>query len=191
LLVGIPGWLVGFSIAAAGYLLRFGQDWLAWWRQDVHEDRDRWKSARLQVLLDLGDTATDFITLARRYADAGVSAWSDPAFTRSFSELSAQWRRLNQRTLLLVAHRDTLLDLQQLDGALFRCFPERDPETLARDVAALTSDAEHKLWKFAHLARYNELRLQTVGIEAQGADVSKLEQRLYPVKRWLRERRRG
>jgi hypothetical protein len=191
LLVGFRDWLAGFSIAAGGYLLRLGQEWLVWWRQDVHEDRDRWKAARLQVLLDLGDTATDLIILARRYADWGASAWSDAEFTRSFSDLSAQWKRLNQRTLLLVAHRDTLLDVQQLEGAVFRCLPDRDPQALAKDVAVLTTDAERKLWKLAHLARYNELRLQTVGIEALGADASKLERRLYPLKRSLRERRRG
>lgn len=138
----------------------------------------------MDVLRELSICASDLIAVARGAGPVRHDAWTDPTFTESVSAHVKQWQGLKLQARLLVAHRDTMLDVTQLEGALFATLPPRSA-TEPWDVDALTKTAERRLSTLIQLSRTNELGLLPIGIPAGPAEFG-------PVRRWLyRQRARG
>jgi hypothetical protein len=176
--------------AVGGYLLRVLYDWYVSWRQEVREDRHRWKAARLEVLNEAGDCATDLHSLISAHQRQGSAAWQEPGYANEVTALLRRMERVEQRLLLLSAHRETLDVWGQAKRAVTACLPPLSADH-PWDPASQLQHARQMVYEIARMSRTRELGLLHVGILAYPPDQPRWRQRYLRWRLRVRELRRG
>lgn len=158
--VSVAGPLIA---AGAGYALRYGQDWFAWYRSDVREDRNRWKAQRVGDLQESAELVAKAIQLTQTRHTP--EAWRDGAFAADAVHILSRLPQLKARVEIISAHVNTGHLLHAMTLSIEDLFPEAEGAPAKRlEYEERLREAQRALHDFTRHVATQELGLRPNGI---------------------------